>query len=96
MLIIRVSSNDVAVENCKHGTDSMGKVMERLAWFNYRRLFGPIGYIPPADAEAECYRQLANRLKYQTDLNKKASTNPGRFIAPRNYSITLTSRARKS
>lgn len=26
-------------------------------WFNHRRLLGPIGYIPPAEAEAEYYRQ---------------------------------------
>ena len=24
---------------------------------NYRRLFGPIGYVPPAGAEANYYRQ---------------------------------------
>jgi putative transposase len=26
-------------------------------WFNHRRLLGPIGYIPPAEAEAAYYRQ---------------------------------------
>ncbi len=29
-------------------------------WFNHQRLLGPIGYIPPAEAEAQYYRQLAN------------------------------------
>lgn len=28
-------------------------------WFNHRRLLGPIGYIPPAEAEANYYRQKA-------------------------------------
>ena len=37
MLIISVGSKDVAVEICEHGTDSTGKVMERLAWFTYHR-----------------------------------------------------------
>ena len=29
-------------------------------WFNSHRLFGPIGYIPPAEAEANCYAALEN------------------------------------
>jgi len=28
-------------------------------WFNHNRLLGPIGYIPPAEAEANYYQQLA-------------------------------------
>lgn len=28
-------------------------------WFNHQRLLGSIGYIPPAEAEAQYYRQLA-------------------------------------
>ena len=28
-------------------------------WFNHRRLFGPIGYIPPAEYEARYYEQAA-------------------------------------
>ncbi len=37
-------------------------------WFNNHCLFGPIGYIPPAEAEANCYAALeildrAARLK---------------------------------
>jgi putative transposase len=30
-----------------------------VSWFNHHRLLGPIGYIPPAKAEANYYRQLA-------------------------------------
>jgi putative transposase len=33
--------------------------MEWVSWFNTQRLLGPIGYIPPAEAEANYYRQLA-------------------------------------
>jgi transposase InsO family protein len=33
--------------------------LEWVAWFNHRRLLEPIGYIPPAEAEANYYRQLA-------------------------------------
>ncbi len=29
-------------------------------WFNNHRLFGPIGYIPPAEAEAKYYAALEN------------------------------------
>jgi transposase InsO family protein len=33
--------------------------LEWVAWFNNHRLLGPIGYIPPAEAEANYYRHLA-------------------------------------
>lgn len=33
--------------------------LEWVAWFNNHRLLAPIGYIPPAEAEANYYRQLA-------------------------------------
>ena len=35
--------------------------LEWVSWFNHHRLFGPIGYIPPAEAEANYYRQLASQ-----------------------------------
>ena len=31
---------------------------EWVDWFNHRRLLEPIGYIPPAEAEDNYYRQL--------------------------------------
>jgi len=31
-----------------------------VSWFNHQRLLGSIGYIPPAEAEAQYYRQLAD------------------------------------
>ena len=34
--------------------------LEWVAWFNHQRLLEPIGYIPPAEAEANYYRQLAS------------------------------------
>ena len=34
--------------------------LEWVHWFNHQRLLEPIGYIPPAEAEAQYYRQLAN------------------------------------
>ena len=37
--------------------------LEWVAWFNHRRLLEPIGYIPPAEAEANYYRQLAEGAK---------------------------------
>ena len=33
--------------------------LEWVAWFNHHRLLEPIGYIPPVEAEANYYRQLA-------------------------------------
>jgi transposase InsO family protein len=35
--------------------------LEWVAWFNHHRLLGSIGYIPPAGAEANYYRQLASQ-----------------------------------
>jgi transposase InsO family protein len=32
-----------------------------VSWFNNHRLMGPLGYIPPAEAEANYYRQLAEQ-----------------------------------
>ena len=35
--------------------------LEWVAWFNHHRLLEPIGYIPPAEAEANYYRHLASQ-----------------------------------
>ena len=32
--------------------------LEWVCWFNNTRLLAPIGYIPPAEAEANCYREI--------------------------------------
>jgi len=33
--------------------------LEWVAWFNHHRLLASIGYLPPAEAEANYWRQLA-------------------------------------
>jgi putative transposase len=33
-------------------------VLERVDWFNHRRLLEPIGNMPPAEAEQRYYAQL--------------------------------------
>lgn len=35
--------------------------LEWVSWFNHHRLLEPIGYIPPAEAAANFYRQLVNQ-----------------------------------
>ena len=35
--------------------------LEWVCWFNHQRLLEPIGYIPPAEAEANYYQQLSER-----------------------------------
>jgi putative transposase len=35
--------------------------LQWVSWFNHHRLLGPIGYIPPAEVEANYYRQLASQ-----------------------------------
>ena len=37
--------------------------LQWVHWFNHIRLLGSIGYIPPAEAEENYYRQLANSRK---------------------------------
>lgn len=40
--------------------------LEWVAWFNTQRLLGSIGYIPPAEAEANYYRQLTKTVAAET------------------------------
>lgn len=40
--------------------------LEWVAWFNTQRLFAPIGYIPPAEAEANYYRRLTETRVAET------------------------------
>jgi putative transposase len=40
--------------------------LEWVAWFNHHRLLASIGYIPPAEAEANYYRQRAEQGTVQT------------------------------
>ncbi|MCK2128282.1 IS3 family transposase, partial [Thauera aromatica] len=35
--------------------------LEWVSWFNHHRLLEPIGYIPPAEAEANYYRNLSEQ-----------------------------------
>ena len=42
--------------------------LEWVSWFNHHRLLGPIGYIPPAEAEANYYRQLAEKTETPVSL----------------------------
>ncbi len=39
--------------------------LDWVHWFNNKRLFEPIGYIPPAEAEAQYYRQFAEKTTGQ-------------------------------
>ncbi len=40
--------------------------LEWVACFNTQRLFAPIGYIPPAEAEANYYRRLTETTVAET------------------------------
>ena len=35
--------------------------LQWVSWFNHHRLLEPIGYTPPAEAEANYYRHLASQ-----------------------------------
>ena len=51
--------------------------LEWVAWFNHHRLMEPLGYIPPAEFEANYHRQRAGQAA--TVANWQASRVPGRF-----------------
>jgi transposase InsO family protein len=42
--------------------------LEWVAWFNHHRLLESIGYVPPAEYEANYYRQLAEERAWETEL----------------------------
>ncbi|KAB0575580.1 IS3 family transposase, partial [Ideonella dechloratans] len=35
--------------------------LEWVSWFNHHRLMGPLGYVPPAEFEANYHRQRAGQ-----------------------------------
>jgi putative transposase len=53
--------------------------LEWVDWFNHRRLFGVLGYVPPAEYEANHYREqvLAEAGTQRTE----SPSNPGRFTS---------------
>jgi len=51
--------------------------LEWVSWFNHHRLLEPIGYIPPAEAEANTTGNSPTRPPSWPDLNQPASTEPG-------------------
>ena len=52
--------------------------LQWVHWFNHGRLLESIGHIPPAEAEANYWRQAANTVQADClHFNKLASTKPG-------------------
>ena len=50
--------------------------LEWVSWFNHHRLLEPIGYIPPAEAEANYWRQQA-QASAPTKLAEPAAPQEG-------------------
>ena len=67
--------------------------LEWVSWFNHQRLLEPVGYIPPAEAEANYYRQLSGQsTAVEARLNptglrdtRGGSPSPGRRRSPDDY-----------
>jgi putative transposase len=55
--------------------------LEWVDWFNHRRLLEPIGNVPPAEAEAAYYEQLAGSTM-GCDSSKTVSGKPGAVQFP--------------
>ncbi len=51
-------------------------MLEWVDWFKSRRLVGPIGNIPTAEAERRCTRRWTNPL-WRRDSNETVSGKPG-------------------
>jgi hypothetical protein len=39
----------------------MLSTLDWIAWFSHHRLLEPLGYIPPVEAEANCYPHLSSQ-----------------------------------
>jgi putative transposase len=50
--------------------------LEWVSWFNHHRLLGPIGYIPPAEAEANYWRQQKSQAA-EADSHRKLEAAQG-------------------
>ena len=48
--------------------------LEWVAWFNHHRLLEPIGNVPPTEAEATYYRQIA-----ESPATARFTNEPPRF-----------------
>ena len=48
---------------CKTKASLELATLEWVSWFNHHRLLEPIRYIPPAEAEANYFRQLAEKTE---------------------------------
>jgi putative transposase len=66
--------------------------LDRVSWFNHHRLLEPIGNIPPAEAEANDYKQLASQAAIAA-LNQPASTQTGAVQSVANHVPTELDRA---
>ena len=53
--------------------------LEWVSWFNHHRLLEPIGYIPPAEAEANYYRQFTEQADTGLTHTNGPPRNPGRL-----------------
>ncbi|PJF07757.1 hypothetical protein CUR21_18480 [Pseudorhodobacter sp. MZDSW-24AT] len=53
------------------------ETLKWLDWYSNRRLLGPIGYIPPAEAEEAFYANLNTLDMVASSLNKPPSGKPG-------------------
>ncbi len=51
--------------------------LEWVSWFNHHRLLEPIGYIPPAEAEANYWRCQSGQLDARTGLREQAAMQGG-------------------
>ena len=56
--------------------------LERVDWFNNRRLLEPIGNVPPAKAEANYYAALDDTPMAAQHSNQHASSKPGAVQCP--------------
>jgi len=50
--------------------------LEWVSWFNHHRLLEPIGYIPPAEAEANYWRQR-DQAAASTESGKSQALQEG-------------------
>lgn len=69
--------------------------LEWVAWFNHKRLHSSIGYIPPAEAEANYYNQLGKPPTRPFYFNQTASAKTGAIHRLRNDAAGIGARTAK-
>lgn len=67
--VIRRRTRWTGIDDVEYAT------LEWVGWFNHQRLFGPIGYVPPAEFEAAYYAELPSGDEPEAQIAPASGTS---------------------